>query len=251
MKPSLKPIHGPEVDCHFVGVSDLHQAQLAAIEAAYARREDRGLYSSFDPAHQLVCQERERQMLQLLAHHGWKDLREARILEIGCGTGAWLRQFIQWGARPENILGVDLLPARIAEASRLCPSGVILKCADARHVEAPDQSRDLILQSTVFTSVLDTNMRVQLAREMLRLLKHKGLILWYDFHVNNPRNPDVRGVTRREIHKLFPGCRIFLKRLTLAPPLGRRVARISTALYRTLSCFKPACTHYLGVIQKP
>jgi hypothetical protein len=34
---------------------------------------------------------------------------------------------------------------------------------------------------------------------MVRVLKPEGLILWYYYHVNNPSNPDVRGVKCREI----------------------------------------------------
>jgi len=251
MKPSPKSIHGPEVEFYLTRSDDLQKADLAAIEAAYARREDRGLYTAFEPSYLLAAQERERHLLRLLARRGWSSFKDARVLEMGCGNGTWLRQFIQWGARPEDIWGVDLLPGRIAEAARLCPPEVILKCGDARHVEVPDGSFDLVLQSTVFTSVLDTAMRVRLAREMLRVLARKGLIVWYDFHVNNPGNPDVRGVDKAEIKNLFPGCHIFLKKLTLAPPLGRRVAPVSVSLYRALSCIKPLCTHYLGIISKP
>ena len=49
-------------------------------------------------------------------------------------------------------------------------------------------------QATVFSSTLDRRMRQNIAREMLRVLKPEGIVLWYDYHVNNSRNPDVRGV---------------------------------------------------------
>ena len=91
-------------------------------------------------------------------------------------------------------------------------------------------------------------MRRQIAREMLRVLKPSGCIVWYDFFRDNPRNRDVRGVGRNEILHLFPGCKILLHRLTLAPPLGRPAARFSPALYGVLSRVKPLCSHYLGII---
>ena len=68
--------------------------------------------------------------------------------------------------------------------------------------------------------------------------------------VMDPNNPDVRGVTRGEIVDLFPGFSIFLKRITLAPPLARAVGPISPVLYRLLSSCKPLRTHYLGFFQK-
>ena len=70
-------------------------------------------------------------------------------------------------------------------------------------------------------------MKQRIASEMIRVVKKEGAILWYDYHVNNPWNPDVRGVKKQEIHRLFPGCRIRLQRMTLAPPLVRLLAPYS------------------------
>ncbi len=85
---------------------------------------------------------------------------------------------------------------------------------------------------------------------MLRVLKPQGLILWYDYHVNNPWNKDVRGVKRREIRRLFPGCRITLQPVTLAPPLARLLAPYSFLLCSLLEKLRIFNTHYLGVIGK-
>jgi len=197
-----------------------------------------------------MVQERERRMLELLKRYGVVELQTKRILEIGCGTGHWLREFIKWGARPENIFGVDLLPDRIAEARRLCPEAVQLQRGEASKLEFPNGTFDLILQSTVFTSILDCEMKRQVASEMLRVMRPDGFILWYDFHVNSPGNPDVRGVRKREIHQLFPDCRIDLHRTTLAPPLARLLAGYSWLTCHLLEKIPWLCTHYIGVIRK-
>jgi SAM-dependent methyltransferase len=221
------------------------------IRAVYEKRTHRSVYSMFEPAQLLATQERERKLLKLLARfRPSPDLHEARILEIGCGSGSWLRELVRWGARPENICGIDLLPVRITEAKRLCPLSVSLFCRDAVDLHDLPGSFDLILQSTVFSSILQAEMKQQIACEMLRVLSPRGLIVWYDFHVNNPANPDVRGVTMGEIKKLFPQCQIYVERLTLAPPLGRPIARISYSLYSFLSTLKVLNTHYLGIIRK-
>jgi ubiquinone/menaquinone biosynthesis C-methylase UbiE len=170
---------------------------------------------------------------------------------LGCGKGFWLRQLIQWGAKPDNLFGIDLLEERMQEGRELCPPRVTLRCGNACGLEFEDETFDLILQFTVFSSILDPEMKKKLATEMSRVLKPGGAILWYDYFVSNPYNPDVPGVTRKEISRLFPGLSIFLKRITLAPPLGRVVGPISPALYRVMSVFKPLCTHYLGLFQKP
>ena len=80
------------------------------IRAAYERRkadpatEHRS--SWFEKGNLFLQQEREQKILELLAREKASDLRNLKILEVGCGTGYFLREFIKWGARPENIAGV-------------------------------------------------------------------------------------------------------------------------------------------------
>jgi ubiquinone/menaquinone biosynthesis C-methylase UbiE len=88
-------------------------------------------------------------------------------------------------------VGLDLHPERIAEAVHLCPKAMEIRRGNAAILEYSDESFDVVIQSTVFTSVLDINVKRQMASEMCRVLKPEGLILWYDYHVNNPWNADV------------------------------------------------------------
>ena len=133
------------------------EVEEARVRAAYAKRQrDNARYSWFSPGHLFMVQERERRLLALLKRHDFAPLNEKKILEVGCGTGYWLREFIKWGARPENITGVDLLADRVAQARRLCPEAVTIQCGSATQIAFPDASFDLVLQSTVFTSVLDS-----------------------------------------------------------------------------------------------
>src|SRR5712691_10373524 len=201
------------------------RVEEARIQMVYANRQRYDArYSWFNPGHLFLVQERERRLLTLLQRHGFTLLDTYKILEIGCGTGYWLREFIKWGARPEHITGVDLLSDRVTEAKTLCPEAVQVQCGSAATLTFPGATFDLVLQSTVFSSVLDSRMQRQMASEMLRVVKSDGLILWYDYHVNNPWNADVRGVKRQEISQLFPGCRITLQRITLAHPLVQLLA---------------------------
>jgi ubiquinone/menaquinone biosynthesis C-methylase UbiE len=104
---------------------------------------------------------------------------------------------VKWGALPTNLVGVDLLPERVAEARALCPSGVRIEVGSAAKLDFPDGSFDLVLQSTVCTSVVDTQLKRQVAAEMQRVVKDDGLVLWYDYSVNNPWNPDVQGIRKK------------------------------------------------------
>lgn len=224
-------------------------AEEARIRAVYARREPRSWrYSPFNPAQLLSTHEVEAGVTRLLRRHRLEDLT---ILDIGCGGGSWLRRLIDWGARPENLTGIDLLPDRIAEAIRLSAPSLNLICGSAAQTGLPSASFDLIFQFTVFTSILDVHLKHRLAAEMLRLLKPSGVIVWYDYHANNPRNHDVRGVKKPEIRHLFPRCEIDLQPITLAPPISRFLSRYSPAAASLLGKVPLLCTHYLGSIRPP
>jgi SAM-dependent methyltransferase len=229
---------------------DVFQAEEARIRAAYAKRTGDTRYSWFSPGHLFMVQQRERRVLALLYRYGFAPLGSKTILELGCGTGQWLRDLIKWGALPENVTGIDLLPDRASQARRLCPPAVRIHCASAAQLPFASERFDLVLQSTVFTSILDADLKQRVAAEMMRVVKPQGLIVWYDYHVDNPWNSDVRGVKRREITQLFPDCQIELKRITLLPPLARLLAPYSYMGCCLLEKLPPLCTHYLGVIRK-
>jgi ubiquinone/menaquinone biosynthesis C-methylase UbiE len=226
------------------------QSEEDRIRAAGSKLHADPRHSWFNPGFSFMLQDRERHFLDLLRQQGYEDLRNKRILEVGCSVGAVLRDFLKWGARPENLFGVDLGLTRLVEARALCPTGVTLECANASRLAFRADRFDLVLQSTMFTSILDDQMRRDAASEMVRVVKPDGFIIWYDFHMNNPRNPDVRRVTRREIHALFSGCAVKLRRMTLAPPLARGIAPISRLACDTLAKIPWLCTHYLGTIRK-
>lgn len=229
------------------------QAEEERLKAAYTRRAShisRDRYSLFSVSHLLTIQELERSLLALLREQNICHLDSARVLEAGCGTGYWLSQFVRWGARPENVFGIDLLPERIAEARRLCPAGVNIRLANACSLDMPDSSFDVVAAFTLFSSVLDPAVRVQVAGELSRVLASNGVILWYDVRVDNPANPDVHGLTKNEIHSLFPECRVRLKRVTLAPPLARFLAPRLPFSYGLLSGLKLLCGHYAGLCHK-
>ena len=232
--------------------AQLISAEETRIREAYARRRDhlRDRTSSWShPSHAYAMQDRERRVLASLRRLGVR-LTETRVLEVGCGTGAWIRDFVKWGVPPENIWAVDLLPDYLAEARHRCAAGVHLECCSATSLPFAPSSFDLVLQATMFSSILDPTVRRVVAAEMLRVAAPDGGILWYDLHVNNPWNSDVRRVTKRELRELFPGCRLDLRRITLLPPLTRWLAPRSWMLTYLLSGIPLLCTHYLGAITR-
>ena len=194
--------------------------EIEKIRERYKRREnlpEKSWYSYFNPGNLFIIQERHKKILELLDRYKMNPLDNKKILDIGCGNGGWLRDFIQWGARPQNLYGIDLLEERINGAKLINPN-INFVCGNAQALKFPDENFDIVLQATCFTSIFDLEMKKKIALEMLRVLKNDGIILWYDFRYNNLKNPDVRGIQKREIEELFPNCKYDFNLITLAPP---------------------------------
>lgn len=225
-------------------------AEEARIRAAYARRGGAWRYEWSNPAYVFAMHDLERGVLAALRRSGLWPLGAKRILDVGCGTGYWLRRLVAWGAQPRHTAGIDLLHQRVFDAAKVSPRHTGLSCGSGVYLPFRSASFDLVLQFTVFTSILDSDFRRRVADEMVRVLKPDGSVLWYDFCVGNPRNPDVRPVKADEIRRLFPGCAVDVARVTLAPPLTRLVAPRSWTLCALLNLVPSLRTHYLGVIKR-
>jgi SAM-dependent methyltransferase len=221
-----------------------------AVADRFARRVDRDRYSYLNPDVWQSLQERQRAMLRLFERLGWADLTSRRVLEVGCGAGGNLLELLRLGFAPRNLAGIELLPDRYAQAMQTLPASVVLMQGDALQVKLPDQSEDIVMQSTVFSSLLDAPFQWKLAQTMWRWVRPGGGVMWYDFVVNNPRNPDVRGVPVARVRELFPQGRLTWRRVTLAPPLARAVCRVHPAMYTLVNSLPLLRTHVLAWIEK-
>jgi SAM-dependent methyltransferase len=182
-----------------------------------------------------------------LTEAGRFPLDGGSVADIGCGSGTWLLEFAQWGAT--NLYGIDLDESRIGRAKAGFPSANV-SGGDARSLPWKDRSFDLVSQFTLFSSILNSVVKTQIAQEMWRVLKPGGVILWFDLRVNNPRNANVRGVHAGEIRSLFPDASIWLRPVVLAPPIARRIVPISWIAASLLEKIPALRTHYLGIFRK-
>lgn len=188
-------------------------------------------------------------MASLLRSAGLRSLAGLRILDVGCGGGATLRQYLEYQADPERLWGIDLLP-EFVERARSGALNLQVVCGTASNLPFPDGSFDFVSQFMLFTSVLESGVKRQIAREIDRVLAPGGRLLWYDFAFNNPSNPDVRGIRLSEVRRLFPGFSMMSRRITLAPPLGRAIGRLGPTIYFLTSKLRFLCTHYLCLLEK-
>lgn len=190
--------------------------------------------------------ERELRYLEIITRY-FGFTGPIKIIEIGAGSGGNLLFMKRIGFKWENIFANELLSDRIELLKTNLP-GIHVFEGDACTIShAYNNSFEIVFQSTVFTSILDIDFKIRLATKMWDLVKSNGIILWYDFVYDNPRNKDVKGVNKKEIRKLFPEAKkITYYKTTLAPPIGRKVGKFYP-LFNACSLLR---THLIAVIEK-
>jgi SAM-dependent methyltransferase len=194
-------------------------------------------------------QERQEALARFFRRIGLLSLKDVRILDIGCGSGGNLRRMIDFGAQPQNCFGIDLFRKSLLGGHAVNP-GIVLLEGTAEKLPFGDAQFDFVFQFTVLTSVLDAKSRRAIVNEVSRTLRKGGYFVWYDFAYSNPKNANVRGIGRREIAKLLSGYRLEFKKITLAPPIGRRAVKVSPAVYRVLAALPFLRSHYFCFAEK-
>lgn len=231
-----------------------HEAELHRIAEVYRDRKETlaGRYDLLLPAVYMTVQEMERALLAWARHRGIAPLGDKTLLDVGCGGGAGLLEFLRVGFRADRLAGCELLPDRASEARSRLPLAASVHEGDACELDLPEASFDVVHQSTVFTSLLDLSLRRRLAERMWQWVRPGGGVLWYDFTVDNPWNRNVQGIPLREIRALFPRGRVtWTRRLTLLPPLARLATRVHPELYTVLNTLLPVLrTHVMCWIEK-
>ena len=222
--------------------------ELDEINERYRRR--RAIYDPLDAWMNRTIQERERAIVRWMRSSLRKPPGSATLLEIGCGSGDNLLQFLRLGFRPENLSGNELIADRVALARHRLPVAIELFEGNAGALDARGRTYDIVFQSMVFSSILDDMLRKEVAARMWSLVKPGGGVLSYDFVFNNPSNPDVRRVPNGELRRLFPAVRCTSWRLTLAPPIARRVSGLFPPLYGVFNALPFLRTHRLVWLEK-
>lgn len=209
----------------------------------------RARWSQSNRGNRAIAVERLAAIRKMLTALGSMPLSGQTILDVGCGSGSNLASLQKFGADSPALYGVDLLSDRVTHAGQAYPA-IAFQVANAEALPFASEYFDLVLLYTVFSSILDQNMAVNVASEVWRVLKPGGAVLWYDFRYNNPFNLHVRGIGRATLRSLFPGSKMRLQPITLLPPLARKLGPATPLLYSLLAQVPPLKTHYLGWLVK-
>lgn len=222
------------------------------IRVVYQQRREESTIAQYAWHRSEVLQQiaaRSRILAPMLAEALGTDLSSKHILDVGCGTGAFLRQLIAWGADPSRLTGTEFQQDRLDNARRQTAAGVRwhlggLDCTETGSV-------DLASAETVFSSILDAGLRRDLAAEMWRTVKPGGWCMVFDFRYNNPRNQNVRKVTPAELRQYWPAERYQCRTVLLAPPLARRLAGAPYLATELLTATLPVLrSHFVFMARK-
>lgn len=156
---------------------------IATIKTRYAEFEtQRAHKTTWAPFNAEEADVRAQQLLcfaRLMREAGYRDLEGMRILDLGCGSGRHLRQFVDMGAMPTELFGIDLDEAAVRRANQISPD-IQISMADGDSIAFPKDFFDLVTHHYVFSSVPSDGLRRQLITEVRRVLKPGGLFYWWD-----------------------------------------------------------------------
>ena len=173
----------------------------------------------------------------------------ASLLDVGCGNGSLLATVSQrW---PDvRLTGLDLQPQRIEEARANAPDAqLVVGSADALPFD--DHSFDVVTAITLMSSLPTDPMETAAAREIARVTRQGGWLVWFDLRFDNPTNPAVHGIDGRRLEALFPGWTQELRSSTVLPPLARRLGPSTPVLYPLLELVPPLRSHLIGRLRCP
>lgn len=132
------------------------------------------------------------------------EVKDKRVLEVGCGTGFNCRYLMKKGAK---IIGVDISSKMIElarEAATYEGLNIPFYKIDGSHLSFQDGSFDLVFTVTVLQHILDEKMLDELLKSISRVTKKEGeAIIFEDVSVRAQKNSTYISRTRDDYITLF------------------------------------------------
>ncbi len=237
------------------GAMSQYQAEEQRIKDFYSKRdisEKSFIYSWKDPSALYIEYRKKYYWIKAFRYASINNFSAMEVLDVGCGTGTWLRMLMEWGVPAHKLHGVDLLEDRISMARSISPPETGLRVSNSWPLPYSDDSMDLCSASTVFSSVLNEDARRTLGKEMERVVKPRGWIMVFDYAFSSPGNKNTSGINKNEICRIFSGLKYIRSYwFIFPPPILRIIPQNLLWVAHALECFLPFfCTHRLYLLRK-
>lgn len=233
-------------------MTDQREHDLERIRTTYEAYDSDGRASIWDARNAgfaRLLRDRDATILDLL-RQCLESSASRRVLDVGCGDGG-LAVLCQDACLDDvAVTGVDLLPDRLAAARERAPRATFVEAsADALPLERA--SFPIAAAVTLFSSLPSPSLEAATAAELRRVIEPGGWLIWYDLRLDNPGNRSVHGIDHSGLAKLFPDWAIEVRSTTLAPPIARRLGRMTPLLYPLLETMPPLRSHLIGRLRCP
>ena len=170
------------------------------------------------------------------------DRESARILDVGCGDGAGLVQFLRLGFRQEQMSGIDIDAGRIERARKTLPAAEF-KCESADAMSYANGVFDIVLESTMFVLLPSEEMARGIAKEMVRVTRPGGYLMLIDWRYSKPGSDVYKAMSKKRVSELFDvgGATALVAREkgALVPPIGRALSKYAPSLYFLAQALMP------------
>ncbi len=145
------------------------------------------------------------------------------VLDVGCGRGDWLAQFVEWGLPRPHLMGLDLNHRRLREARKRLP-GVSFCVGEGRALPCESSRFSCVVLSLVLSTMQDEASARDLLLEVWRVLRPGGRLLIHDLKHVRPGRGGAR-LRTRHLPEVLAGQAAGLecRDLILLPPLARRL----------------------------
>lgn len=222
--------------------------EIRATYDAYGREGRASIWSLSNAGHRRLTEARDARLASLLVDSGAMS-HGASLIDIGCGGGG-LALLAARHRLPLAITGIDLLPERI-EAARVSAPSATFVVGSADELPFGDASFDLASAITLFSSLPSLELERDAAREIGRVMRPGGWLIWFDIRYRNPWNSRVHGTSSRRLRALFPDWTAELYSIGVPPPIARRLGPLTPFAYPVLHAFQPLRSHLIGRLRKP
>jgi len=206
------------------------------------------------------------------------DLRDKKIVDVGCGEGVWLNQFAKFTAK-ENVFGSDLDPESLAIAkqnSNLDPQNLVQ--SPAEELPWDDDTFDIVFSNEVLEHVTYNDQSVAEAVRVLRpggkfiiFTPNRGwpfethgmfwrgkyywgnipLLPWLPKFISKKFAPHVRNYSNGEIRRLFKGLSVKIIHHSHVFPgfdgMVRRFGIFGVLVQRIFHILEKTPLHFFGI----